>query len=300
MAQKQNYLDDLALKVDENGEPHNKGYAFAIATKAENVTINGEPGYSEKISWTPWDYTKRARGPKQDATYYVNMKNNNLGAEWINVATYKNDRTITPNTYKETTIAIDGNGVKITPTGLSDNTVHNGLLKVLRDYKHYVQVLVTRENSNGQVITASFADDEENMYAYREITFEEFAHIVSISIGESIYNDIYCASSDSGYNWTFNFRENGPYMVNIKGTMTSGRGAWLTGKPHTHGAGGISTKAIPTTLEITQKKDVEMFCTGKVYISGFSKDGHGEYKITFKNKEKEYGDIGRQYIPFRD
>ena len=183
----QTYLDDLASKVDENGEPNNKGYAFAIATKAENVTVNGEPGYSEKISWTPWDYTKRARGPKQDATYYVNMKNNNLGAEWINVATYKNDRTITPNTYKETTIAIDGNGVKITPTGLSDNTVHNGLLKVLRDYKHYAQVIVTRENSNGQVITASFADNEENMYTYREITNAELAKATMLAISYAFY-----------------------------------------------------------------------------------------------------------------
>ena len=182
----QTYLNDLASKVDENGEPHNKGYAFAIATKAENVTVNGEPGYSEKISWTPWDYTKRARGPKQDATYYVNMKNNNLGAEWINVATYKNDRTITPSTYKETTIAIDGNGVKITPTGLSDNTVHNGLLKVLRDYKHYAQVIVTRVNSEGQEITASFADNEENMYAYREVSHSEFSRIATLPMAIGI------------------------------------------------------------------------------------------------------------------
>ncbi|MBQ7904320.1 MAG: hypothetical protein IJ361_01030 [Spirochaetaceae bacterium] len=194
----QTYLNDLASKVDENGEPHNKGYAFAIATKAENVTVNGEPGYSEKISWTPWDYTKRARGPKQDAIYYVNMKNNNLGAEWINVATYKNDRTITPNTYKETTIAIDGNGVKITPTGLSDNTVHNGLLKVLRDYKHYVQVIVTRENSNGQVITASFADDEENMYAYREVSHSEFSRIATLPMAIGIR----AAVNDQGIKWT--------------------------------------------------------------------------------------------------
>ena len=115
------------------------------------------------------------------------MKNNNLGAEWINVAKYKNDGTITPSTYNETTIAIDGNGVKITPTGLSDNTVHNGLLKVLRDYKHYAQVLVTRENSNGQVITASFADDEENMYTARQITDRERAKICMLTLSDGFY-----------------------------------------------------------------------------------------------------------------
>ena len=185
----QTYLDDLASKVDENGEPHNKGYAFAIATKAENVTVNGESGYSEKISWTHWDYSKRTRGPKQDAIYSVNMKNNNLGSEWINVATYKNDGTITPSTYNETTIAIDGNGVKITPNGLSsdDSAIHNGLLKVLRDYKHYVQVIVTRENSNGQVITASFADDEGNMYAYRDISDAELAKATMLAVAYAFY-----------------------------------------------------------------------------------------------------------------
>ena len=235
----QTYLNDLASKVDENGEPHNKGYAFAIATKAENVTVNGEPGYSEKISWTPWDYTKRARGPKQDAIYSVNMKNNNLGAEWINVATYKNDGTITPNTYKETTIAIDVNGVKITPNELSsdDSAVHNGLLKVLRDYKHYVQVLVTRENSNGQVITASFADDEENYFANRKITIQEFALSTATSIGDSLYTEQYSDVAEKNTWWVdrlFTFKTPGPNFHNITGELWAYAGA--TGsKPSQYG-----------------------------------------------------------------
>lgn len=186
----QTYLDDLATKVDENNEPNNKGYAFAIETSAENVTVDGEAGYNEKISWKLWDYTKRAKGPKQDAIYIVQMKNNNLGADWKTVATYTNDGTVTindPDEY-ETTITQQGNGIVIAPNGLSNNNsaIHNGLLKVLRDYKHYAQIIVTRETSAGE-ITASFADDEENMYAYREVTNAELAKATMLAISYAFY-----------------------------------------------------------------------------------------------------------------
>ena len=186
----QTYLDDLATKVDENNEPNNKGYAFAIETSAENVTVDGETGYNEKISWKLWDYTKRARGPKQDAIYTVQIKNNNLGADWKTVATYTNDGTISINSAPEydTTITQQGNGIVITPNGLSNNNsaIHNGLLKVLRDYKHYAQVIVTRETSAGE-ITASFADDEENMYAYREVTDAELAKATMLAVAYAFY-----------------------------------------------------------------------------------------------------------------
>ena len=186
----QTYLDDLATKVDENNEPNNKGYAFAIATSATNVKINGEAGYQEKISWELWDYSQRARGPKEDAIYTVSIKNNNLGADWKTVATYKNDGTITINNSPEydTTIEQQGNSIVITPNGLSsdDSAVHNGLLKVLRDYKHYAQVIVTRETSAG-VITASFADDEENMYIVRKITEGELCNNVALIVADALY-----------------------------------------------------------------------------------------------------------------
>ena len=186
----QTYLDDLATKVDENNEPNNKGYAFAIETSAENVTVDGEAGYNEKISWKLWDYTKRAKGPKQDAIYIVQMKNNNLGADWKTVATYTNDGTVTINDLDEyeTTITQQGNGIVIAPNGLSNNNsaIHNGLLKVLRDYKHYAQVIVTRETAAGE-ITASFADDEENNYIVRKITKGELTKSISLIIADAIY-----------------------------------------------------------------------------------------------------------------
>ena len=186
----QTYLDDLATKVDENNEPFNKGYAFAIETSAENVTVDGEAGYNEKISWKLWNYEKRAKGPKQDAIYIVQMKNNNLGADWKTVATYTNDGTISINSAPEydATITQRGNGIVIAPNGLEENNsaVHNGLLKVLRDYKHYAKVIVTRETANGE-ITASFADDEENNYIVRKITEGELCNNVALIVADALY-----------------------------------------------------------------------------------------------------------------
>lgn len=205
------YLDDLDSKVDENKEPHNKGYAFAIETSAENVTVDGEAGYNEKISWKLWDYTKRAKGPKQDAIYIVQMKNNNLGADWKTVATYTNDGTVTindPDEY-ETTITQQGNGIVIAPNGLSNNNsaIHNGLLKVLRDYKHYAQVIVTRETAAGE-ITASFADDEENMYAYREVTNAELAKATMLVLSDAFYR----ANNGGNLNYELKEGSNGTYF----------------------------------------------------------------------------------------
>ena len=118
------------------------------------------------------------------------MKNYNLGADWKTVATYTNDGTVTindPDEY-ETTITQQGNGIVIAPNGLSNNNsaIHNGLLKVLRDYKHYAQVIVTRETAAGE-ITASFADDEENMYAYREVTNAELAKATMLVLSDAFY-----------------------------------------------------------------------------------------------------------------
>ena len=187
----QSYLDDLASKIDEYKEPINKGYAFAIETEARNVLVGQSATYNEKILWTLWDYEKRARGPKNDAVYTVSMQNNNLGDDWKKVATYKNDGTVTINNPAEyeTTITQQGNGIVIAPNGLAsnDNAVHNGLLKVLRDYKHYVKVIVTRVNSEGQEITASFADDEENNYIVRKITEGELTKSISLIIADAIY-----------------------------------------------------------------------------------------------------------------
>ncbi len=296
----QNYLDDLATKLDEYNEPANKGYAFAIATKAENVPVDGKEGYQERISWTPWDYTKRARGPKEDAVYTVQMQNNNLGSDWKTVATYKNDGTISINNPAEydTSIAVQGNGIVITPNGLdsNDSAVHNGLLKVLRDYKHYAKVVVTRESSAGE-ITASFADDEENYFAYRKITIQEFALSTATSIGDSLYVEQYSDVSETniGYTRTYTFKSPGPNFHNISGELSGF--AHATGqKPKLYGAkckkllgtysGALSgSETKESTLTFTEKTG-NTYYDGTVVIKDLN-ESSGSYYVTYNGQSKE-------------
>ena len=118
------------------------------------------------------------------------MQNNNLGSDWKTVATFTSEGTISINNQNsyDTSITQQGNGIVITPNGLSTNNsaVHNGLLKVLRDYKHYAKVVVTRETSAGE-ITASFADDEEKNYAIRKITDGELCNNVALIVADALY-----------------------------------------------------------------------------------------------------------------
>lgn len=184
------YLEDLSNKIDENGESYNKGYTFSIEANAVNVPDGASLGFSEKIDWKVWDYSKRARGPKEDATYLVQLKNKNLGSQWNTLASFKYNSPITinnPSSY-EASIIQQGNGIIITPNDLSsnDSAIHNGILKVLRDYKHYVKITVTRENSKGEVIEAStFA--EKDQYMVRKITSGELCNNVALITADALY-----------------------------------------------------------------------------------------------------------------
>jgi len=148
------YLAAMTSALDETfspTEPLNKGYPFAIAATAVNVTTNGEAGYSEKITWTLWDYDTRAVGPAASATYTVAAKNANFASGWQTVATVDKDgivATNNPASYMVNMVQA-GQSITLTPTGMSDSAINTGLLRVLRDYKHYYEVVLTRTNSEG-------------------------------------------------------------------------------------------------------------------------------------------------------
>lgn len=326
----QSYLDDLASKLDEYNEPINKGYAFAIATKFENVPVNGKAGYQEKISWTPWDFSKRARGPKSDAVYTVQMQNNNLGADWKMVATYKNDGTISINNQSsyETSIEQLGNGIVITPNGLSsnDNAVHNGLLKVLRDYKHYVKVNVTRETSNGE-ITASFADNENDNYIIRQITPGEFARSVALVYSYGIWDfhdggkfngtDVTVSSSNGGtfnYWWKFNINNEYTYRIrnyspemptpanvskNLVAISTEADSVKLT----VNGAAGSSHMKIIQSVKLNVKGPSDAAFLGNGDVTLYCENAKGSMSGTYNNKSFNISfnseDARKYWVPLR-
>ena len=123
------------------------------------------------------------------------MKNKNLSStkDWIPIANVTIDEegkfsiSVIDGLESEwdTTVTISGakNGISTKPTSLVNKSSEesNGLLKVLRDTKHYYSLNIT---GNGN--TDRQAGDE-SIYAYRQITDIELAKCVSVIVADAIY-----------------------------------------------------------------------------------------------------------------
>ena len=185
----------LTAKDSENSpeEPLNKGYLLTLknfdAIYGGNGTVPGDSGYyQENVNWSnTWDYEERALGPD---SFSIDMKNKNLSstANWVTIANISiSDATqsITPvTTHTDTTIDVmaANNGITLKPEGLTAKTATStdGLLKVLRDAKHYYSANLTRG-----AITVRQAEDE-SVYAYRQISDEEFTKAVMVYVTEGL------------------------------------------------------------------------------------------------------------------
>lgn len=301
----QTYLDSLSATASEDtyNESINKGYAFALSCKAENVTSNGDATFSERITWEPWDYTTRARGPKTGNVYTVKILSPDFNSEYQTIATETLENIISiqnDDSYK-LSITQSGNGLILTPTDVSSSqqtAIHSGLLKVLDNYKHYVKISVERDTEDG-TIEASNSDNDDKFYTYRQITAAEFGLSSAKSIGESMYNGSYCSSEGSSYIWTFNFLNNGPYFLKISGTMTSSRHILVTGKPHTHGATATlfsGTNPSKATLTITPCDDIDLY-SGTIEIESFCNED-GTFNSIYNGITVDSASQARNYIPF--
>lgn len=161
--------------LDKNGERACKGYAFTLP----GITAKTGTGYSEEVYWEAYDYSKRAQGPE---SYEIFMRNDNKKDGWVKICTLKagnnsqnatlNAETVDKEIYD---IDLDFTGLSFTvqPSGIASGKASNtnGLLKVLRDAKHYYKIEAARK-AGGTVIRASYGNDK-SVYAYRQITDEE-------------------------------------------------------------------------------------------------------------------------------
>ena len=162
--------------LDENGERACKGYAFTLP----GITAKTGTGYSEEVYWEAYDYSKRAQGPE---SYEIFMRNDNKKDDWVKICTLKagnnsqnatlNAETVNKGIYD---IDLDFTGLSFTvqPSGIASGKASNtnGLLKVLRDAKHYYKIEAARKVGGTTDIRASYGDDK-SVYAYRQITDEE-------------------------------------------------------------------------------------------------------------------------------
>lgn len=179
--------------VNSPEEPLNKGYLLTLknfdAIYGGKGTVPEEAGYyQENVNWSnTWDYEERALGPD---SFTIDMKNKNLSstANWVtiaNISVSDETQSITPvTTHTDTTIDVmaANNGITLKPEGLTAKTATStdGLLKVLRDAKHYYSANLTRG-----AITVRQAEDE-SVYAYRQISDEEFTKAVMVYVTEGL------------------------------------------------------------------------------------------------------------------
>ncbi|MGN0738172.1 hypothetical protein [Treponema porcinum] len=193
--------------LDENGERACKGYAFTLP----GITAKTGTGYSEEVYWEAYDYSKRAQGPE---SYEIFMRNDNKKDDWVKICTLKagnnsqnatlNEETVDKEKYD---IDLDFTGLSFTvqPSGIASGKASNtnGLLKVLRDAKHYYKIEATRK-AGGTDIRASYGNDK-SVYAYRQITDEELVKSSLLVMAYAFYiesggnADLSNATSQLGY-----------------------------------------------------------------------------------------------------
>lgn len=174
-------------------EQANKGYALALenftAEYGGQGTAPGNSAYfQENVSWTPWNYEVRALGPD---SFTVDLKNLNLGNEWnslANVAIDEDTQNISIITnLSDTSVERTASGISAKPTGLSNGSKTNtdGLLKVLRDAKHYYSIELTAKHTGSEKTTRQAANQE--VFAYRQISDEELVKMVNLIIADALY-----------------------------------------------------------------------------------------------------------------
>lgn len=183
-------IDKLTESLPKK-ETQNKGYAFAVNLSAGNSTRNN--GFEEKFEWDLWDYNKRSLGPASDSKYLFQIKNNDYSSDWITVAEINTNGTITtPNntslniTTEETGLGLSS-GLYIKPSA-KENYGYPGILKTVRDFKHYGRIYATRTNSEDDTVEASYSDgSEDTTFAWRQITDEEWIRFTTLALTEGFW-----------------------------------------------------------------------------------------------------------------
>ena len=229
-------------------EPANKGYLLALEDFKAGYggvgTTDKDPEYfQENITWKNWDYRLRVLGP-DSFTFGIKNKNLSLTKDWVDLVCntdtsinnyiYLNSRSDT-SVIKED----DNNLITVKPIWNKDDkqvTIYSktdGYLKVLRDAKHYYSISLTRNDSKkfipkaegDSTSTTTRQASDESIYAYRQITDEEFTKAVMLTIADAfngtnntksevvlddwMYGKRYAHTTDSAFDsGSFKFIEN--------------------------------------------------------------------------------------------
>lgn len=190
----------LSQRTDSDGEKENKGYILSFETPkatyagSDSDTKTDPNYYAEKFTWktanfTIYDTNERKKMPD---SIKIRMLNTNKSIGWTEIAeidpqTLKATKNATNcSTYDLDIDTTDAYSITVAPYGIKNKGATNtdGLLKVLRDAKHYYSILGSR-TVDGTTIYAN-AGNNGSVYGYRQITDEELVKATMLVIANLI------------------------------------------------------------------------------------------------------------------
>lgn len=192
----------IASKKDSNNEKNNKGYILSLEAPAAKYggIQNGDDYikdnhyyYSENLSWKQYNPEEKRQGFD---TVEISMLNTNKKDGWIPIVKLNPndfsvlDKDIAPAEYDLFIEKTTNSDIAIMPKTIIEGGPNtNGLLKVLRDAKHYYMIKASRTliDSEGKKKTIEISKGEDgSIYAYRQITDEELVKATMLVIAEVI------------------------------------------------------------------------------------------------------------------
>lgn len=193
-------------------EQQNKGYTLSLDKIYAYIS---DSGYAEQIKWKTYDFDKRKLGPDY---YELQIFNSDKACGWttigkidVDVANKDFGNKIDISAYEDSAKVKRVNSelvgkawVEIEPVfDLQDGqnvgsggTNTSGMLKVLRNFKHYYRLVAYRKISEEKTVEATVGSDF-SVYGHRNITDEEFAKSVSLVLADAIFQ---CGISSGGEN----------------------------------------------------------------------------------------------------
>lgn len=182
---------EYVYKSEDDREQLNKGYVLATKLEASyggEVLSDGsgyakdDKYYSEKVSWSSWDEDERKILPDFAEIYIFN---DDLSSEWKKLAALDLStlEPQTPETHTDTLIEKVGTGLLLKPAKITEGSAAttDGILKVLRNAKHYYKIVLKRGEKEVQI------GINRDIYACRQITDEELAKAAMLAFSYTFY-----------------------------------------------------------------------------------------------------------------
>lgn len=182
---------EYVYKSEADREQLNKGYVLATKLEASyggEVLSDGsgyakdDKYYSEKVSWSSWDEDERKILPDFAEIYIFN---DDVSSEWKKLAVLDLStlEPQTPETHTDTLIEKVGTGLLLKPAKITEGSAAttDGILKVLRNAKHYYKIVLKRGEKEVQI------GINRDIYACRQITDEELAKAAMLAFSYTFY-----------------------------------------------------------------------------------------------------------------